>query len=340
VAGLQNFQNWCVSKFGSLMKLWRCLDLNNNMRIGQLQFLKGLRELGHPGDSREVFKLLNKDGNNTLLFYHFAPEAALAVAKMLRWARVHHGGLEEMCFMSSFENCNWISSRTFFHLFRQKGFIDEEALICAYELLDKNDSGTINRVEAEALDRWDTPEWLIAEPNHDIATSFKVKLLEKHDGNATLAWRNLDSAEVQTISWHTFRQACRKLVSAEDLQNLPCVWRTLDTDLSGYLSFGEFDPDSFDIVSRFCSWALKQHCSVFKAFPRLHKHQKLEFDDFCDVCRPSGLSDHNIHHLFTGLAGNESGAVGMNEIRFLEKFPLSASMKQDRPLACQRHLTA
>merc|ERR1719440_2770197 len=91
--GLPQFHAWCAAKFGSLVRLWRCLDVHDNMRIGQGQFLRGVQDLGYSGDARELFKALNRDGTGTLLFYHFDPESALAVADLLVWARNNYGNL-------------------------------------------------------------------------------------------------------------------------------------------------------------------------------------------------------------------------------------------------------
>lgn len=329
---LQQFQTWCLSKFGGLIKLWRLLDLHGNMRIGQAQFLKGLRDCGYPGDPREIFKLLNIDGTNTLLFYHFAPEAALALAKLMRWTREHHGGLKGLGFMTEIDQHATISSKTFLNVFNKKGFVDQDAILCAFDLMDKDGSGSIDRMEAVLLDKWDMPEWLAAEPDDVAADAIRFKILEKNGGNGLRAWRSINQAHIHRMSWQTFRQACHKTLTAEDLQKLPCAWRSLDADLSGWLTLREFFPECYEVLTTMCNYAVEQSSSVLGVFlnNETGKDEKWTPKEFRYCCRPSGLTDEQISSLFTGLNLDDDGSISMNELRFLETWQLVAGMKVDK----------
>jgi len=329
--GLPHFHAWCVQKFGSLVRLWRCLDVHQTMKVGQSQFLKKLQELGYSGDARDLFKVMNRDQTGTLLFYHFDPGAALRVAELLSWAREHFGGLKGVGLMTSINQTSRITKRAFFKLIRDKGFADEEAIRSAFDLVDKDGDGTVNRCEAMTLDTWDFPEWLTVQPDERAAEACKAKMLKKYQGNALLVWRHLDRNNTMRVSWYDFQQVCRKMLPAEDCHRLPAVWRAMDMDLSGWLSLREFDDEAYSWLTRFCQWAQKQFGSVAAAFPKLtaSSEGRIGHSEFRSICKHSGLGDAIVSAIFAGLDVDCTGNISMSEIRFLDQWKLSEDIKEE-----------
>jgi len=328
---LPQFHSWCGAKFGSLVQCWRCLDVHNHMRIGQGQFLRGLLDLGYSGDARELFKELNRDQTGTLLFYHFAPEAALAIGELLHWARTQFGSLGDVGISRLLDKRAHITRAQFLQFCKKKGFQNEVALHVAYDLMDKDGTEMVTKTEIGLLDHWDFPEWLTAQPDEAAAETCKEKLVAHCHDNALLAWRHLDRHNTMRVAWHDFRQVCRKMLSAEDCQCLASAWRALDDDLSGWLSLREFDRATYDQLVKFVKWAEESFHGIHGAFPKLHGHKDAQISayDFRHTCRPSGLGDAVISKIFMGLDLDGTGSVTSQEIRFLSSWKVSADALEE-----------
>jgi Ca2+-binding EF-hand superfamily protein len=292
------------------------------MQVGQGQFLRCLQDLGYAGEAREIFRILDRDQSGTLLFYHFAPHAAIKVAELLVWARENYGSIKGI----GFETGMRLSRAQFFQLLRRKGFTDEEAASYTFELVVKDNIGTINPDEAVFLDKWDFPEWLTAKPDLSAAAACKARMLEKCQDSALLAWRNLNRTGSMRVSWHDFQKACRKLLGPEDMARLPSAWRALDDDLSGWLTLKEFDSETYDRLSRFCQWAQESSGTVSGAFPKLvgSSEATVSHYEFRTISKPSGLDDESISDIFVGLDVDGSGSIGVNEVRFLDQWKLDS----------------
>lgn len=333
--GVPQFHAWCATKFGSLVKLWRCLDVHNNMRVGQGQFLRGLQDLGYSGDVRELFKALNRDQTGTLLFYHFAPEAALAVADFLNWARTSYGSLAGIGITDALAQRSFLTHSQFVAICRKKGYDKEEGLQYTFDLIDKDGDGSVVRTDVELLDKWEFPQWLTAEPDPAAAETCRHKLLHRCHGNALLAWRFLNRSGSMRVAWHDFNAACRKLLSAEECQMLPSAWRAMDDDLSGWLSLREFDPDAFDKLMKFVRWTHETYGSTVGAFPKLtgNKDAKITMTEFRHACSHSGLGDEIMIFIFSGLDVDAGGTITTGEIRFLDQWKASSDLKEEEAWA-------
>lgn len=329
--GVPQFHTWCELKFGSMVRLWRCIDTHNNMRIAQGQFLRSLQDLGYSGDARELFKALNRDKTGTLLFYHFAPEAALAVADLLTWARSSYGSLAEVGLLSAVDQRSFISRQQFVQLCKKKGYTNEESLNNTYDLIDKDGDGSVVRTEVAHLDKWEFPEWLIAKPDEKAADACKTKLLLKCNGNALLAWRHMNRGGSMRVSWNDFKFACRRLLSAEDCQQLPAAWRVLDNDLSGWLSLREFDKDAHDKLLAFMDWTHDHSGSILACFPKLvgQKDAQMTLAEFRYICKQGSLGDDVVTFIFAGLDVDNTGTITASELRFLDQWKATSDLREE-----------
>jgi len=335
---LPQFHLWAKQKFGSLVRLWRCLDVHNHMRIGQGQFLRGLQDLGFAGDAKGLFKDLNRDQTGTLLFYHFAPEAALAVGEFLYWVRENYGSLENLGITDVVDKRNHITRSQLVQLCKKKGFHKAGALDLTFDLLDKDGDGSVVKTELALLEQWDFPEWLTARPDAKAAETCKQKLIDRCQGNALLAWRNLDRSGSMRVAWHDFRLACRKLLSSDDCQTLASAWRSLDDDLSGWLSLREFDKATYDQLTKFVSWIDATFGGMLGAFPKLgiggtRSLPQISLAEWRHVCKASGLGDSTTVKIFQGLDIDCGGYVTMNEIRFLNSWKVLNELKEEEAWA-------
>merc|ERR1740138_1957636 len=106
----------------------------------------------------------------------------------------------------------------------------------------------------------------------------------------------------------------------------PSAWRALDDDLSGWLTLSEFDSQTYETLSRFCSWAAAGHGVVSNAFPKLVANSEASVGhyEFRTICKPSGLADEHISDIFVGLDVDGSGSIGIDEVRFLDQWKLDS----------------
>jgi len=333
-SGLPQFHAWSSREFGSMVRLWRCLDVHNNMRIGREQFLRGLRDFGYSYKLAGLFKVLNRDMTGTLLFYHFAPEAALQIAELLVWARARFGSILLGGLSSAVYQRGKITRKQFFELFKKEGFVKDEALQFTFDLVDKDGDGRVVREEVAALDQWEFPEWLTVDPDIQAAEACMRSLLEKSKGNALLAWRELDRNGSMRVAWLEFRQACRRLLPPEELEKLPAVWRALDKDLSGWLSLREFDTHANDMLTRLINWVHEMFGTMTDAFQKLGNPEgKISYTEFRQVVRPSGFGDDSITYLFNGLDMNRSNYLTIGEVRFLDQWQMLSDHNEEEAWA-------
>jgi len=221
-------------------------------------------------------------------------------------------------------------------LCKKMGFHNETALDLTFDLLDANGDGSVVKAELAFLDKWDFPEWLTASPDPKAAEICKQKLCDRCHDNALLAWRHLDRNGTMRVAWHDFRQVCRKLLSMEDCQMLASAWRSIDDDLSGWLSLREFDRGMYDHLTKFVSWIDATHGGMAGAFPKLHAGSKdavVTLVEFRHVCKASGLGDAVASKIFVGLDVDQSGSIGMKEIRFLNSWKVSCDLKEEEAWA-------
>jgi hypothetical protein len=333
---LLRFHTWASQKFGGLVGLWRILDVNHNMRVSQDQFLVGLRDLGYAGDPKGLFKDLNRDQTGTLLFYHFAPEAALAVSQFLHWARVNHGSLADLAIASVVDKRSFITKEQFIQHCSKAGFANNFALDLAFELIDKDGDHSVNGPELALLDKWEFPEWLTAKPNAKAAETCTQKLIHHFHGNALSAWRYLNRTGSMRLPWNDFRHACRKLLSEEDCSTLPSAWRALDDDLSGWLSLREFDRTTYDELTHFVSWIVETYGSFSSAFPKLQAGNteiQISQTEFRKVFKPSGLGDTVLSKIYIGLDVDRTDSISHQEIRFLNCWKVEMEQKEEEAWA-------
>merc|ERR1719161_1839212 len=67
------------------------------MKLTQMEFLLGLRELEFPnGGARDVWKLLDRNSTGSIMYHQFDPKGAQQLAALVDWAETTFGGLQLM----------------------------------------------------------------------------------------------------------------------------------------------------------------------------------------------------------------------------------------------------
>jgi len=142
-----------------------------------------------------------------------------------------------------------------------------------FGLCTESDNSSINVKDIAFLDTWECPEYLLVQPDFEGIERFKGFLVRRHRGNPIRAWRrDLDVDGSMRVNWLEFKQACSKVQhQTHEKVNIGGVWRAFDQNLSGWLSLGEFDSTSHDVLVRFKRMAEQEAGTVSNYVEQMDK---------------------------------------------------------------------
>jgi hypothetical protein len=136
---------------------------------------------------------------------------------------------------------------------------DKEERVRLLTSLDLHGCGFITRADLAWLDGYEAPEWICAEPDSVAWEQLKELLLNVY-GHLLMAWRkSLDKDGSNRISWEEFASCCNKVGFKG---NAAGAWCKLDQDFSGYISMKEFDLPSFQLLTSFKEWTIRNFGSA------------------------------------------------------------------------------
>eukprot|EP00746_Dinoflagellata_sp_MGD_P006644 gnl/MRDRNA2_/MRDRNA2_113060_c0_seq1.p1 gnl/MRDRNA2_/MRDRNA2_113060_c0~~gnl/MRDRNA2_/MRDRNA2_113060_c0_seq1.p1 ORF type:complete len:651 (+),score=131.82 gnl/MRDRNA2_/MRDRNA2_113060_c0_seq1:137-2089(+) len=263
----RTFSKWCMSKYGSLIRCWRMIDSDGNMTISRTEFFSQLAAMKYPGDTKELWRLLDRDHSNNLSFLHFDPESAMMLASFKKIANQKFGSIADLCNSIDTDRNGKLSFNEFLEGCNMFDLTDVQAsLWCIFKMFglcsDRNAAIAIKDIGF--LDMWDCPEYLLVKPDVEGLENWKSVMMRRHKGNGICAWRrDLDKDGSMRVNWLEFKHACIKVQNQiSEKINISGVWRALDDNLSGWLSLREFDEHSYEIMSRFKRMADQQAGSV------------------------------------------------------------------------------
>eukprot|EP00746_Dinoflagellata_sp_MGD_P005116 gnl/MRDRNA2_/MRDRNA2_109904_c0_seq1.p1 gnl/MRDRNA2_/MRDRNA2_109904_c0~~gnl/MRDRNA2_/MRDRNA2_109904_c0_seq1.p1 ORF type:complete len:608 (-),score=101.55 gnl/MRDRNA2_/MRDRNA2_109904_c0_seq1:11-1834(-) len=325
-----DFYKWCLKKFHNLTHCWRLLDTNLNMKLSYLEFLTSLRKYDFNGDARMIFRILDRDRTGCLTYYHFDPNGAVELAHVKGWCTKIFGGVTAAFEELDADKDGNISLEEFSQGSRKHGFENHDgAMPHIFEMLDLDKDRKVQPQEMKFLDNWDCPPWLMATPDFTGAQEFKRRLLTKYRGNAIVAWHfGLDRDNLMRVSWYDFAEAGKREHIMKD--SLPGIWRALDTNLSGWLSLHEFDPDVWKLLVDF-----KKYCqrwgSIRQALPILDKNENgaISKREFLPVIKEMGLQEWEGDTLWTGLELNGDGTITRLKIAYLDKWSVDEEGREE-----------
>lgn len=277
---LKNFKVFLKKHFGSLYLGWRAsIDLVGNMWVNQADLFKACRQMSWKGDMRCLWRALDRDNSGTASLEELAPRAAQTLARLKEWATKLWGSKPAAAMFQAIDaqGRRRLGYKEFAVECKAKGFeMAGEEIQC---MLDWQSRRFIVQEDLSFLDSWRPPSWLTARPNMEAAREFKKLLMQRH-GNYVRAWRaTMDEDNSNNCDWHEFREAAKKLRFSGDLAgawlifdqeltgvitlehisrsahdalaafkkwadnefgSVKAVFKVLDADCSGDLSFREF----------------------------------------------------------------------------------------------------
>jgi len=348
------FLQFAKRKYGNGLRAWVELDPEKTMRIGQMQFIRQVLEIGFNGNPHTMWKYLsNRHQTGTITLLDLDPVAAMLLAGFKNATSAVHGCTikhKDVFDLLDENRSGKIYKDEFICAMRQFSFRGSSAHL--FDLLDLRRMGSINVDDLAFIDRWSPPPYLFCVPDHGALQALKDILLHLH---LTLlrGWRKvLDRDSKLRITWAEFSSVVSKIqarmqnkaarpLPMELLDRLPktkeelrCCWRAIDVHCSGWVALSEFDEASYHILGEFKRWAVKSHGTVLKAFHQLdagrpegedlagRKDGKLSLGEFKRGLKGDPHWKGDIQALFEALDLNNVGTLTESEVKFLDNWDI------------------
>jgi len=344
-SALKNFMSWIESTHSTVVKIWRILDKDGNMRLSKQEFTRGLHALHYRGDYNALWTILDRDHSGWVSFIHFAAEPAIILAHFKKWLDDGYGSAKSAFRAFDKSRDGKLTFPEFAQAIQREGF-EENFNINArtlFDLIDDSDPGeskgarTISLQELLFLDAWECPEYLWVDPDEAAAEEFRRILAVRYRQNLLLAWRRiLDKDSSMRVCYHEFQNTCKQLSRSEALaalvQNPSALFRAFDTNASGWLSLREFDMPAYTLLTTYCEWVKKEFGRPSQSIKALASDkQSLNWNEFRKAVHDGiGLSKDEAEYLFEGLSmEKKSGTIIPQELVFLDKWDYKAELEEE-----------
>jgi len=300
------------------------------MRIGQMQFIRQVQDMGFRESPYTMWKYLDSRGAGSITILELDPASAKLLAGFKLLLDCTFGANIPFDFF----DCNRsgkINKEEFVRAVQQLGYIGPASHL--FHLLDRSGHGFVGVRDLGCLDRWHPPLYMFCLPDAEGFKALKDVLIFTY-GSLLRGWRKvLDRDSNMRISWEEWTDAFLKLRKSlpeelrkkmpKNLEELSSAWRALDEYCAGWVALREFDEASFQILQEFRSWALKRHGSALKAFHKMdNANGKLTLGELKRGMKHDLDYQGDIEVLFDALDVNRVGTLAENEVRFLDFWDL------------------
>eukprot|EP00928_Gymnodinium_smaydae_P017173 TRINITY_DN16560_c0_g3_i1.p1 TRINITY_DN16560_c0_g3~~TRINITY_DN16560_c0_g3_i1.p1 ORF type:complete len:935 (-),score=163.35 TRINITY_DN16560_c0_g3_i1:12-2621(-) len=316
---LEEFKLFLRKRFGCIYQGWRqAFDPDGSMTVPKAEFTKVCRDLKFEGNVRSVWKALDKDGSGVSSIEELDPKCAQSLAKFKQWAEVTYGNkpLHVLWRILDPRGNDKVPHSEFLNVCKAQGF--EWNALSLSHLLDIRRQKHLCEEDLLFLNVWRHPTWLLAEPDFRALGELKEAIIAKY-GTSIKAWKHqFDPDHSNMCSWNEFVMASKHI---QFHGNVAGAWLALDSDLSGSITFNEFDPDSFGALMQFKMWADQEFGSVRAAFKAIDKNHSGELDwrEFRAATRLNGF-DGDSWALFKNLdqGPEKNRRLQYKELAFLD----------------------
>eukprot|EP00928_Gymnodinium_smaydae_P011931 TRINITY_DN14360_c0_g3_i1.p1 TRINITY_DN14360_c0_g3~~TRINITY_DN14360_c0_g3_i1.p1 ORF type:complete len:774 (+),score=94.61 TRINITY_DN14360_c0_g3_i1:73-2394(+) len=326
------FKAFAARRFGNAVRVWFKLDPQENMKLGEKQFIRGCEEIGFRGNVIALWRYLDSDQRGVISLLNVCSRSSLLLAEFKHVVRSHFQDSVESTFDYLDDNrSNRILKEEFVPQARQLGLKNAPKL---FDVLDRRGLGYLCRSDILFLTNWKPPPYmLINKADNEALQTWKESLLEQAGGNYLRAWRKfLDTDGTMRLTFDEFTECCHRIeqgTKGRSMDTLCHIWRAMDDDCSGWIALREFDLPSFDIVTTFKRWADDTYGSVRKAFRALDvgcTNARLSEGELLKCIRgdkPCRLTRDQIETLFDGLDLACSNFLSESDVKFLDDWDLA-----------------
>lgn len=346
-------KDFVVMKEGSSLRAWtKHFDIDNDQRVSQSEFIRGMRKMNYQGDPAALFGTLDADHSGELALEELDANAAdhwlqfrafcvrtfqdpadvvKKLGKPTEPADLRFGtGMVN----DAHQGEPAITLQQFVDGMRAYGYTYgyEEVIFSA---LNINDKPAINEDELNWLDQEQKRQ-----KRKDAAK--KKALLEKRykdnnvkDAEATLAdfkhflkrkygnylraWRSALSPDgSMVLQRNVLFKACANLGWHGDVRLL---YKALDKDDSGYISIEELDAHAAELLAHFHEFAENNFgnaSATFEALDRFNQ-KKLKLPEFCAALKSFGFQ-HPAKAIFQGLDYQNTKGLNEEDLLFLDRW--------------------
>lgn len=317
------WQKKMTATYGTMARAWRRgLDRGAKFTVTRAEFGQFCRRLNLDVDIATLWMLVDNDGDDALTLADISPQGSASLARFCRWQKDSFGSTTECwnaIFSASKPAPNWKSTVSLkspvfsaaIKALQWPGSNEQGAGATLCTNLDLNGCGIVSKADLEWLDRWDPPEWLWKQADHEAWAQLSGLMLYHYE-RPLRAWRLFDKDDSNQVSWDEFTQGC-DLVGFQG--NRGGAWRAIDLDVSGTISMAEWHKPSADLLSSFKDWMDDNFGSVKFGFKAMDSDNSgtLSFSELKRACRLKKW-DGDVREIFECL--NVSSAPGQRSLSY------------------------
>lgn len=308
------FQDWCESKYGQMITLWRKLDKDGNMTLSKAEFLKGLKELNFPGKPSLLWSILDSDTTGLITITEFVPVAALQLAKFKHWADERFGSVQKAFHHFDSDRNGKMTMQEFIRGCNGQDFpADLKGSIQAlFDVMDDSRSmgkALITAEEISFLDAWKCPDYLWARPDDAAKKAFLDALMERHGMNYIIAWRKcLDKDSTMRVNFPEFTRTCKLLAKhglkeAMPASGIPALFCAFDSCRRGWFTLRDWHEQSWNLLAIFRRWAHSEFFKVSECFRAWEANTAgIKLGNFRSHIKELNMTSEEKEYLFEGLS--------------------------------------
>lgn len=304
-----------VRRYGTITAGWKHgLDVHGNGRLPFGDFCNALRRLGFNGNMRRTFNALDKEGKGSIALKDVDREAHEILTEFRTLLLEKYGTYIKGFKAMDTNGTTTIEEPEMAAACRVIGYSKDPAQLFKY-LLDGHGKRNITmadidplamqaywRGDLDAMKPMDKAKASLAarlraeqelrEKRMEASdwSTLKKNLVRKY-GTITSAWRQgLDQNGNGRLSFVEFCKQVRNLGFSGNIQQ---VFRELDTDASGIITFNEVDSDWYSKISEFHKLLHANHRSYESAWRSIdtNRNNVVELDEFVQLCTELGYSE-------------------------------------------------
>jgi len=329
-------KNFLLEVESTILRAWlKIFDPEYKFHITSDQFYMGMEKAGYAGDVYLLFQRLDADNSGKLTLDEIDEDTAKLWLAFKSWC------------VATFES----PLDMVYRLSRGKDYLSEEDFKLRCRLFDWKDGQEDVLWKGVALrdEEYVRPEMLkwmaVGKEEHrekeelkklamkvhaakirerqmlaQALPQFKVFLKRKCGGSLLAAWRrHLDRHASMSVHKYEMAKAAKALCWPGEFRIL---WKALDKDKSGLVSYQELDMPGAEVLAEFKSFVTAKFGSAENAFNAMDKAKsnsgRLSERDFLEECQKNGFTATRA--LFRGLDFHATGSITRDEILFLDQW--------------------
>lgn len=323
---LNRFKQFLKRTYGNYIRAWRCaLSPHDQMVIQRTPFYKACADLGFKSEVKLIWHGFGKNEEGRLSMDELDSRSAVILATFKVLIDQKFGGAAGAFRALDRTDVKKVREADFLSVIHTFGFEENGKLL--FKGLDRAQKRYLVQEDIMFLDRWRPPEFLTVVPNPTARDDIKHGLLHKYK-RFLKAWRRtLDPEGKNRCDWPTFLKACRKIGYHGDRAG---AWRSLDRDMSGYISLNEIDPLSCETLRQFRAWADQSFGCTRSAFTVFDDDgsngvSKVEFRKAARIYGYEG----DAKDLFDALDVENSGQLSVEQVAFLDDWEFEREKEEE-----------